>query len=279
MYHYTVMKVLFLGEVVGRCGLTVLKNGLKPLREELGADFVIANCEGATGGFGLGFSHAQTIFSYGVNVITTGEKSFYKIDMVENIGHQNRILRPYNFPEQAPGRGFRYFNVNGQKVCVINTMGMCCFTNVHLNNPFMTIERLVEKAHEETPFVFVSFHAQATAEKQLMAYMLDGKASCVVGTHCKALTADADVSENGTATITDLGRCGSSNSVGGFEPSTEIRKYRTQLVLRSHEGWEDPEIQGALITFDDKTGKAVAIETIRRSVEALPGPRPEERKK
>jgi len=259
------MKVLFLGEIVGRCGIGTVKNGLKSLREETGADFVIANGEGATSGFGLGFQNALSIFRMGVDVLTMGEKSFFKLDMVESIDKKDRILRPANYPESAPGRGLRYFNVNDKKVCVINMLGMHSFTNPHLNNPFLVSKAICEKAKTETPYVFYIYHAQATAEKLSMGFMLDGLASAVIGTHTKAITADNQILKNGTAFISDTGRCGAFMSVGGFEPEHEIKKYRTQIAVRSHESWEDPQLQGLLVTFDEN-GKATETELIMKKV-------------
>jgi len=260
------MKVLFLGEIVGRCGIGVIKNALKNYRRDNNIDLVIANGEGATGGFGLGFQNAIALQHMGIDVLTMGEKSFYKIDMVEGIAKRGSILRPANYPEAVPGRGVRYMNVGDRKVCIINALGMCNFTNPHLNNPFLAAETMAEKAKTETPIVLYMFHASATAEKLTMGHFLKGKVSAVVGTHCKALTADAQILDGGTAYITDLGRCGASVSVGGFEPEHEIRKMRTQVQTRSHESWEKPQMQGLLCTIDDETGKTTEIETIRMDV-------------
>jgi len=260
----TDMKVLFLGELVNRCGTGVIKNGLKKLRNEENIDFVIANGEGVTGGYGLGFQNALTLLHMGIDVLTLGEKGFFKLDMVENISKKDRILRPANYPEGTQGRGIRHYQVGDKRVCVINMLGNFQFPR--LNNPFLVSEYIVNKAREETPFIFYIFHSPTTAEKKAMGMLLDGKASAVVGTHNKALTADSQILNNGTAYITDLGRCGSSDSVGGFEPEHEIKKYRTSLPVRSHESWSVPQIQGMLAEFDDITGFATSVKTIRLDV-------------
>ncbi len=260
------MKVLFLGEIVGRCGIGVLKNGLKPLKKERSIDLVIVNGEGATGGFGMGIQSAVTMRNFGVDFITLGEKAFYKPDMVENIDKKDRILRPSNYPDAVPGRGIKYFNVGNQPVCIINTLGMGNFNAPHLNNPFNYAENIVAKAKEQTPFVFYIFHSSTTAEKASMGYLLQGQVSAVIGTHSKVLTSDAQILPGGTAYITDLGRCGSSMSVGGFEPETEIKHIRTQAIIRSKEYWLKPQMQGLLCEFDDK-GKAIQVETIRCDIE------------
>lgn len=260
------MKVLFLGEIVGRCGIGTVKNGLKKLKKDTQADIVIANGEGATSGYGLGFQNALSLLRMGIDVLTMGEKSFYKLDMVESIDKKDRILRPANYPEGAPGRGVRYFNIADRKICVINMLGMHSFSNPHLNNPFLVSKGICEKARGETPYVFYIFHAQATAEKLSMGHYLDGCASAVIGTHSKVLTADNQIFENGTAYISDLGRCGSSMSVGGFEPEHEIKKFRTQILVRSREFWEEPQIQGLLVSFNE-LGFATETKLIREKVE------------
>ena len=260
------MKVLFLGEVVGRCGLGVLKNALRPFKKERKVDLIIANGEGATGGFGLGGQSAMTMRNFGVDIITLGEKAFFKPDMVENIDNLDRVLRPANYPEAVPGRGIKYQMVGSQLVCIINTLGMGNFNSPHLNNPFNNCESLVAKAAEKTPFIFYIFHSSTTAERLAMGYALQGKVSAVIGTHSKTLTSDAQILPGGTAYITDTGRCGSSMSVGGFDPETEIKHIRTQTLIRSQECWDKPQMQGLLCEFDD-SGKAIQVETIKLDVE------------
>jgi len=279
------MRVLFLGEIVGRCGIGVIKNALRRFRKDNAIDLVIANGEGATGGFGLGFQNALTLQHLGVDVLTLGEKAFFKIDMIDGISKRDKILRPANYPESVSGRGVRYVtlgeksvaeNKTGEKkVCIINTLGMCNFNTPHLNNPFLNAEFLVEKAREETPFIFYMFHSSATAEKSTMGFLLDGKASVVVGTHCKVLTADSRILPKGTAYITDLGRCGASMSVGGFDPECEIKRIRTQIQIRSRESWCKPQMQGIICTLDDITGMATSVETVRLDV-AVTMPSPKE---
>ena len=272
------MRVLFLGEIVGRCGIGVIKNALKAYRRDNGVDLVIANGEGATSGFGLGFQNALSLQHMGIDILTMGEKSFFKVDMVEGIGKRSSILRPANYPEDVPGRGVRYVTVGDTKVCIINTLGMCNFNNPHLNNPFLGVGSLLDKIHAETNIVFYVFHASATAEKMAMGRMLQGKVSAVVGTHSKVLTSDAKILEDGTAYITDLGRCGASMSVGGFEPEHEIRKFRTSVQTRSHESWLKPQMQGLLVDVDNQSGKATAVAPVVLDVEVeIPAPKNEEK--
>lgn len=260
------MKVLFLGEIVGRCGIGVIKNELKKFRKANGVDLVIANGEGGTSGFGLGFTNAQSLRHMGIDIITMGEKAFYKLDMMQSIDKCDKLMRPANYPDTAPGKGMKYFNFPFGKICVINMLGMLGFQNPHLNNPFLISKALVEKAKAETPYVFYIFHSQATAEKLAMGYLLDGFASAVIGTHTKVLTADACIMPKGTAYITDTGRCGSACSVGGFTPDNEIAKFRNHISVRSSESWEDPQLQGILVEFSEN-GQAVNVTTVQKKVE------------
>lgn len=258
------MKVLFLGEITAKAGLDAVRDGLRPYVKEQGVDLVIANGEGVTSGFGIGTQHAMTLFKYGIDIITGGEKIFFKLDMQEFITRKDRILRPANYPGDVPGRGCRFYNVGSQKVSVINLLGMTDF-NCHLDNPFPQAEFLVSKALEQTPFVFLVFHAGTTAEKASMGYLLDGKASAVIGTHTKVMTADARLLPRGTAYISDNGRCGSFMSVGGFAPENEIQKFTTGLYRRSMECFDDVRLQGALVEVGPD-GRAVSISAVNLPV-------------
>ena len=259
------MNVLFLGENVGRCGTGALKYGLKTLKQDLAIDFTVINGEGTSMGYGIMSDHVKLLIKAGVDAVCLGEKSFFKIDLVDNIAKMDKVLRPANYPETVPGTGLRYFNVNDKKICIINMLGMMSFQFPHLNNPYLYAEDLVKKAKEVTPYVFFIFHAQATAEKTSMGYLLNGKASCVIGTHGKVLTSDAGILSEGTAYITDTGRCGSSLSVGGFDSEREIYKYSTAVPVHSKECLQKPQIQGVCVSFDE-TGKAQFIKTVIKDV-------------
>ncbi len=261
------IRVLFLGEIVGKAGIKTVKDALRPLRLEREIDLVIANGEGATNGFGLGRAHSMQLLKLGIDVITGGEKIYYKMDMVEFIDKNPSILRPANYPQQNPGRGVRYLTVKDRKVCVINILGNADFPRTHLSNAFSLAQILVDKAKEDQALALVQFHASPTAEKLSMGFMLDGKASAVIGTHTKVLSADAAILKGGTAYISDNGRCGSQLSVGGFDSKVEIEKHITQVPTRSQECWDDLALVGVLVDIADD-GKATAIETIRVAVES-----------
>lgn len=255
------MKVLFLGELVSKAGLESIRDLLRPFKKKHNVDFVIANAEGITSGYGIGVQHAMTLFKYGIDVLTGGEKIFFKLDMQEFINKKDKILRPINYPESAPGRGYRFYTVGNQKVFVMNLMGLADMASTHLNNPFNMTEYLIEKAKAETPFIFVQFHASTTAEKLSMGYDLNGKVSAVIGTHTKVLSADAKILDKGTAYISDNGRCGAFMSVGGFKPENEIMKALNSVYIRSFDSMQDIRMQGVLVEFNSN-GKATDIQTI-----------------
>jgi len=260
------IRVLCLGEIVGRPGIHAVKSALKPLRESCRADFVLANGEGATNGFGIGRNHALQLQKLGIDLLTTGEKTYYKLDMVEHIVKNPRIIRPANYPAGNPGRSYKIVDINGQKAAFAVLLGNSDFPKTHLANPYLAVQALLERLKEEVSTIIIQFHASTTAEKQTMAFHLDGKVSAVIGTHTKVLTADAVILPGKTGAITDNGRCGSTMSVGGFDAENEIARYITQVPSRSKECWDAIELQGVLVEIDDY-GKAVSIETVRRSVE------------
>lgn len=259
------IRILFLGEIVGRPGIRAIRDGLKDLKKERSIDFVVANGEGATNGFGIGKNHAIQLLKIGIDIITTGEKTYYKKDMVEHIAKNGHILRPANYPAGNPGRGFRIVEISGRKVGFISLLGNSDFPRTHLANPYIAAQTLIERMKVETSTICLQFHASTTAEKQTMAYHADGKAAAMIGTHTKVLTSDARILPHNTAMITDNGRCGSTGGVGGFDPSVEIERFLTQIPSRSQEYWSNLELQGVIVEIDDE-GKAVSIETVKKTV-------------
>ena len=258
------LKVLFIGEIVGKAGLYCIKKLLPEIKKDYEIDFVIANGEGVTGGFGIGKNHSMYLRKLGVDVITTGEKTFFKKDMVEHIELSPYILRPANFPYGVPGRGWKIYQTEKGRVGVISLLGNSGFQRVHLSNPFSYLPELAARLKKETDIIILDFHAATTAEKKTMFYHADGKISAVIGTHTKVLTADNKVLPEGTAVICDTGRTGSIDSVGGLDPEIEINKFITQVPERSKDFWDNLELQGAVIDIDTETGKSNSIERIRK---------------
>ena len=262
-------KILFIGEIVGKSGVFCVKKLLPKIKKEYNIDFVIANGEGATGGYGLGKNHAIYLRKLGIDVITSGECIYYKKDMVGHIENASYILRPANYPFGNPGRGWNIFTRDSLKIGVINILGQAGFRRVHLSNPYLLLPEIVKKINAHTNIVIVDFHASTTAEKYGMFYHMEGKVSAVIGTHTKALTADERVMPEGTAVIADAGRTGSINSVGGLNPEIEIRKYLTKIHEYSDTSWDKLELQGVIIEVEE-SGKAKSINRLRITCEDLP---------
>jgi metallophosphoesterase (TIGR00282 family) len=261
------LRVLYIAEIVGKAGVFCVKSLLPILREEKKLDFVVANGDGATGGFGIGRGHAIYLHRLGVDVITSGECIYYKKDMVPHLSHASYILRAANYPPGNPGRGWAFYEVDGRKLAVVNLLGQAGFYRVHLANPFHLASDLVARISQETRTIIVDFHACTTAEKYSLFYHLDGQVSAVLGSHNKVLTSDGRVLPGGTAVIAGTGRTGSRHSVGGLDPEIEIRKFVTQIHEPSRVSWKGLELQGVLVEIGED-GKAGGIEIVRRVCEA-----------
>ncbi len=263
------MRILFVGEIVGKSGVWVVKELLPALVKERRIDFVIADAEGATGGFGIGKNHAVYLHKLGIDALTTGECSYYKKDIVEHFNRAPYMIRPANYPPRNPGRGYMIFEKNGAKVAVLSLLGIAGFKRVHLKNPFSLLPKLLEGIAPQTAMILLDFHAVTTAEKATMFAMADGRLSAVIGTHTKALTADARILPGGTAVITDAGRTGSLGSVAGLDPEIEIRKLTTLVHEYSREAWAFLELQGVIVEVGED-GKALSIESLRMPCAAPP---------
>ena len=256
------IKILFLGEIVGKSGIWCVKDLLPKIKQQHSIDFVIADGEGGTGGFGLGKNHSVYLHKLGIDCITLGECAYYKKDMVEHIARSPYILRPANYPQKNPGRGWMIYEAAERKIAVISLLGQAGFKRVHLKNPYSLLPKLLEAIHPQTRTVIVDFHAVTTAEKGTLFWVAHGKVSAVVGTHTKAITADERVLPGGTAVITDAGRTGSIESVAGLDPEIEIRKLTTLIHEYSKEAWGKLEMQGVVLTIGED-GKALGITRIR----------------
>ncbi|MDR0877161.1 MAG: YmdB family metallophosphoesterase [Treponema sp.] len=259
------MKILYCAEVVGKTGVYAFKKGLPELKKRFSWDFLVLCADGATGGNGLGRNHAAYLRKLGANVLTTGECCFYKKDLTENIEKMPYVLRPENLNPEAPGFGSRIFKTGNEKVAVAVLLGQSGFGRLHGNNPFSILPSLLERLRQETPYVLIDFHAEATAEKKTLFAAADGRCSAVIGSHNRVQTADEEVMPEGTAVITDAGRTGSIQSIGGCDAASRIQEYLSGIPDWTRDAWEQPELQGVLIDIAPN-GKAVSIERIRQSV-------------
>ena len=262
----------FLGEIVGKAGVYCVKQLLPAFVQEKAIDFVIASAEGATGGFGLGKNHSIYLHKLGIDVLTGGECIYYKLDMVDHIKNARYILRSANYPPGNPGRGWWVYKKKEQSIGVAVLLGQSGFSRVHLSNPFSFLPEIVRRLREETKTIIVEFHAATTAEKYTMFHHADGMVSAVIGTHTKVMTADERIMPKGTGVICDVGRCGSQNSVGGLASEVELRKFLTQVPERSQDAWDNLQLQGVVLDFDDE-GKTEKIERFRLPGKEIPDDR------
>jgi 2',3'-cyclic-nucleotide 2'-phosphodiesterase len=259
-----------MGEIVGKAGVFCVKKLLPGVKAEKRVDFVIAQAEGTTGGFGIGKNHSVYLHKLGIDVLTGGECIYYKRDIIEHIERARYMLRPANYPHGNPGRGWRLYQKGDTNIAVVALLGQSGFDRVHLSNPFTVLSHLMEIIREQTALTIVDFHASTTAEKAAMFHYIDGRVSAVIGTHTKVMTADERIMPKGTAVITDAGRTGSRESVGGLAPDIEIRKLRTQIPERSADAWDGLELQGVLVDIEED-GRASAIERLKIPCTEGPG--------
>jgi metallophosphoesterase (TIGR00282 family) len=267
------MRILYVAEIVGKAGIYAFKLALGELKRQRGIDFVIACGDGVTGGNGLGRNHAAYVHKLGAAVITTGECCFYKKDLVENIEKIPYVLRPFNLTPCAPGCGSRIFKTDKGKVAVAVLLGQSGFGKLHGDNPFYALPVLLEQLRRETPVVIVDFHAAATAEKRTLFAIAAGQCSAVIGSHSRVQTADEGILPGGTAVITDAGRTGSIDSVGGTDINERISEYLTGIPDWTKEAWGRPELQGVCIEVD-RDGIALSIERLRHPLPDLKAPEP-----
>jgi 2',3'-cyclic-nucleotide 2'-phosphodiesterase len=259
------VKLLFIGDIIGKPGREALSRELHRIVDRYRVDLVIANGENAAGGFGLTAETAQELFKCGVQMITSGNHIWDKKDSLEYIKREERIVRPANYPEGTPGRGATLVSTpGGVKIGILNLEGRVFMNN--LDCPFRCADREIAKLKEETPIIFVDFHAEATSEKVSLGWYLDGRVSAVVGTHTHVQTADERILTAGTAYMTDAGMTGSFDSVIGVRKEDAIEKFITQRPAKFEVAKKDIRINGVVIEVDEKSGLALSIERINIAV-------------
>lgn len=264
----TCLRVLFVGDVVGRPGRDILERALPHLVARDRIDFVIANGENAAGGFGITRETAEAILAAGVDVITLGNHAWDRKEALPYLAAAPRVLRPLNYPSGAPGRGGDVFAAaNGIEVAVINVMG-----RVHMplvDDPFAALAREIDRLRARTPIVIVDVHAEVTSEKIALAAHFDGRASLIVGTHTHVMTADERIQPGGTAAITDVGMTGPHDSVIGIERSAAIARFLTGLPTRFDTATGDPRLNAVRVDIDVASGRALAITRVTVTTDTL----------
>jgi len=260
------MKILFLGDVMGRSGRTAVAERLPGLRRDWALDFVVINAENASGGMGVTGAHAAALLEAGADCLTLGDHAFDQRDMLQFIETEPRVLRPINFAKSAPGKGYRVFNARGgRKVLVLQVLGQV-FMKRPFDDPFSAIEPVL-KSHPlggAAQAVIVDMHCEATSEKMAMGHYCDGRASLVVGTHTHVPTGDAQVLPGGTGYLTDAGMCGDYNSVIGMDKAEPLRRFITGMPkARFTPARGEATLSGVLVETDDRSGKAKSLRMVR----------------
>jgi hypothetical protein len=262
------LRILFIGDIVGRPGRDLVKAGLPALIEHHRIDFVIANVENAAAGFGITREIGDHLLDEGVEVMTSGNHIWDRKEALDYIGAESRLLRPANYPVGAPGKGsYLARTQDGRPVGVVNVMGRVFM--VGIDDPFAVALREVEGLRARTRIVFIDFHAEATSEKQAMGWHLDGKATAVVGTHTHVQTADERVLPKGTAYMTDVGMTGPHDSIIGVEVEAALGRFLTAMPAKFETATGNPRLNAVIVDADDATGKATSIERVSQSLDEL----------
>ena len=259
------MKVLIIGDVMGRPGRDALKEFLDRKKDDF--DFIIVNGENAAAGFGITTKIADEFFEMGVDIITSGNHIWDKKEIYKYLDENNSLLRPLNYPKGVPGQGYVIkTNKKGQKLAVINIQGRVFMPEV--DSPFDRIEEVLVEIKKETSNIIVDFHAEASSEKLAMGWYLDGRTSLVYGTHTHIQTADDRILEKGTGFISDVGMTGAHDSIIGMTIATVLPKFLTSLPSKFEVATENVKVNGLQVEID-KNGLCKSIERINVSIEEL----------
>jgi metallophosphoesterase (TIGR00282 family) len=265
------MRILFIGDIVGRPGRDVVASELSGLRDRLAIDFVIGNGENAAGGFGLTRKTANELFACGIDVLTTGNHWADQKEILTFIGDDDRILRPRNYPEATPGRGVGLYDTRkGQRILVVNVMGRVFMDP--LDDPFAAVEREIGACPlgEGCDAILVDIHAEATSEKMAMGHFCDARASAVIGTHSHVPTADAQILPGGTAYQTDAGACCDYDSVIGMEKFEPLQRFTSKMSSARFSPATGPATLCAVLVETNAKGLATRIEPVRAGGRLMP---------
>ncbi|MFQ1700114.1 TIGR00282 family metallophosphoesterase [Loktanella agnita] len=267
------MKILFLGDVMGRAGRAAITADLPRLRAEWRLDFVVVNGENATSGMGLSGDHAKLLFDAGADVVTLGDHAFDQKDMLTYIEKEPRLIRPLNFSKAAPGAGARIFTATGgRKVLVAQVLGQV-FMKRAFDDPFSALDAVLRQypMGGQIQASLIDIHCEATSEKMATGHFCDGRASIVVGTHTHVPTADAMILPGGTAYLSDAGMCGDYNSVIGMEKTEPLRRFITGMPkARFSPATDAATLSGFYVETDDRSGKATKIAMVRQGGRLAP---------
>jgi 2',3'-cyclic-nucleotide 2'-phosphodiesterase len=256
------VRALMIGDVIGEPGLKALFAGLGELMRRLKVDFVVVNGENAAAGFGITSEESSKLLSFGAQVITSGNHVWEKKGAVELLNSEARLLRPANYPDGAPGKGYVLVEAKGLTWAVINLQGREGLYAIDC--PFRSADAVIAKIDEESPgaIVLVDFHAESNEEKEALGFYLDGRVAALAGTHTHVQTADGRILPKGTGYITDLGMTGPDDSVIGVKAEICLRRSITQMPIKMETAEGSASIHGALFTIDAATRRCLAIENV-----------------
>lgn len=256
------MKILFIGDIVGRPGRQMVARHLSSLIDRHLVDLVVANAENAAAGFGVTHDVVEELLGLGVDVLTTGNHVWDKKEAFPILEQEPRLLRPANYPPGLPGKGWGVFHTSAdQPVAVVNLEGRVFMNN--LDCPFRAADAILEELAAMSPIVLVDFHAETTSEKGAMASYLDGRVSAVLGTHTHVQTADERLMPGGTAFISDAGMTGSRDSVIGIRKELSVERFLTQLPVRFEVAKKEPMLCAVVVTVNETSGRAEGIERVQ----------------
>lgn len=256
------MKILAVGDLVGECGLNILKQTLPKIRKEKNIDFVIVNAENVASGMGITSKDFNELLKLKVDVITMGNHTWAKKDIFTFIDNP-KLLRPANYSKGVVGKGINIYECKNKKIAVMNLIGRVDM-NVLSENPFVVAKDIIEKIKNQVDIIIIDFHAEATAEKIAMGHYLDGKVTAIYGTHTHVQTADETILEKGTAYITDIGMTGPINSVIGMDVGASVKRFVTTLPERYKMATGECKLNGIILDIDDETNKVKEIKRIKR---------------
>jgi len=261
------MKILFIGDIVGRAGRRIVNRRLPELRKKHGINFVIADAENAADGYGLIPAMVDELGVSGVDLVSVGDHVWDRREILPALDANPRLVRPFNYPPGAPGRGSAVCTSGGLKAGFLCAQGRVFMQKEALDDPFRNVKQEIGRLKQETPVVVVELHAEATSEKEAFVLFLDGEASAVIGTHTHVQTADERILPGGTAYISDAGMAGPAEGVLGFEKEGALGRFLTQVHGRLKMAPGKVKLNAVLLDIDEKSGRAQSIERIAETAE------------
>ena len=254
------MRILAIGDIVGEVGIKYLKNNLKKFVITNNIDFIIANGENAADGMGITEKNFKDLMDLNIDVITMGNHTWSKKDIFKIIDNK-KILRPANYCNNVPGKGYDIYTCKNKKICVLNLIGRAEM-GILTDNPFVIANNIINEIKKQVDIIIIDFHAEATAEKLALAYYLNGSAQIIFGTHTHVQTADEKILDNGTAYITDIGMTGPKNSIIGMDIEASVKRFVTSLPERYKIANGEPMFNGCIFDIDDENCRPKKITRI-----------------